>query len=141
MQSLDPAIDNAPGYKLYSTNAVMIATVFGTALAGSYLMAKNYQRLGNQTGARQALLYGFLVVIASLIVGHFLPESIPSVTVSISVMVAMGQATKQLQGKAFEQHLQNQGLYESCWKAWRISLLFMVVIVVIVVAGIVLLFP
>lgn len=132
---------NAPEYKLYGTKAVVIATFFGSALAGGYLMAKNYQRLGNKTGAKQALIYTFLAVIASLIAGYLLPESVPPFAVSLPVLVTMGQATKQLQGPAFEQHLQNHGQYESCWKAWGISLLFMVAVAVIAFAGFTLLLP
>lgn len=137
----DAVANRAPGYKLFSVKGTMIASFFGTPLAGGYLMAKNYQRLGNQSGARQALFYSLLAVIASLIAGYLLPESFPSMSVSLPILIGMGQAMKQLQGSALEQHLQNHGQYESCWKAWGISLLFMAVIAVICIAIFTLLIP
>jgi len=70
----DPFFDNAPKYKIYSIKAFVIATFFGTPLAGGYLIANNYQRLGNKAYARRALIYSLLVVIASLIIGLLLPE-------------------------------------------------------------------
>lgn len=127
-------IEKPPEYKLYTPKGVMIATFFGTAIAGGYLIAKNYKRLGNDSGAWQAMFYSLLVVIGSFIVGSFLPDNFPSMAVSVPVLFGMGVVMKHRQGAALEQHLQNHGQYESCWKAWGISLLFMVAIALILVA-------
>ena len=127
-------VRNTPTYKLYSTRSVVIATFFGTPLAGGYLMAKNYQRLGNRSYARLALFYTMLIVIASYFLGFVLPESVPSMTVTLPVVIMIGQAMKKLQGKSLEQHLQSHGKFESCWKAWGISLLIMAVVLLIIVA-------
>lgn len=129
-------VTDVPVYKLYSTRAVVIASFFGTPLAGGYLMAKNYQQLGNKTYARRALFYSLLAVIVSFCLGIVLPDAVPPMAVTLPVVMAMGQAMKQLQGTALEEHQKKQGQFESCWKAWGISLLIMIaVLLIILVCG------
>lgn len=125
--------NNTPDFKLYSVKGIVIATFFGSALAGGYLIAKNYQRLGKQSYARWALFYAVLALITTVFLGEVLLESVPATMVSIPIFFAMWLAAKQLQGAAIEQHMQNQGQLESCWKAFGVSLLVAVVILLFIV--------
>lgn len=134
-------VNQKPNYKLYTVKGVAIATLFGTPLAGGYLMARNYKLLGNKSYAKRAVFYSVLTIIASLLIGMLLPEQTPSVVVSVPVLIAMVQAMKYLQGPSLTVHQQNGGEFASCWKAFGISLLFMVAILALFVVGVMILDP
>lgn len=50
----------APKYELYSPGQIIGATILGSALAGSLLLAANYRRLGHVGLARTTLALGVL---------------------------------------------------------------------------------
>lgn len=126
----------SPSYKLYSANSVGIATFFGSPLAGAYLMSRNYKVLGNQKNAYMAILYGVLTLVASFILVLLLPDYIPSGILTLPELFATVQLMKHLQGPALEKHLSNNGALESRWKAFGISIMFMVVIMALMFIGI-----
>lgn len=127
---------NVSGYKLYSTKSVVIATIFGTPLAGGYLMAKNYERLNNKPNARRTMIYTFLFVVVWSFIAHLVSEDLPSTVFSTSALIAMWQSMKQFQGALLEKHRLSEGAFESSWKAFGISLIFAVAILLLVVVSI-----
>ena len=66
---VDPRL--RPQYKLYSLAAIDLATFFGSALAGAFLLTGNFRRLGNSDSARNvlflglAVFFGFALVLVS----------------------------------------------------------------------------
>lgn len=62
---------------LYNRTSVFIATLLGSVLAGSVLMAWNYQRTGQPTQAKKAWLYGFCGLLATCIASLYIPAGFP----------------------------------------------------------------
>jgi len=121
-------LPDVPGYKLYNIKAVVIATLFGTPLAGGYLMARNYIHLGNKKNAKRTLLCTLLVVTITYVFGNLFPNIHPFV-VTMPELLAMMHGMKMLQGDALKIHQGNNGKFESCWRAFGISLVIMIVII------------
>ncbi|MFK3660267.1 hypothetical protein ACI2I2_07040 [Scandinavium sp. NPDC088450] len=115
--------EHIPPYKLYSWGGVIVASLFGTILAGGILMGMNYQRMGMQKEATKTYWITVLVTIAGMTVGTLMPESVSPTTLSVPLLLGISYAAKQLQGPAISQHIEAQGQMESNWKAFGLSLL------------------
>ena len=62
MNQSHPGISATP--KLYSASGIDVATFFGSWLAGSILISRNFSRLGNADAARNAIIIGVAATIA-----------------------------------------------------------------------------
>lgn len=117
-----------PKYKLYSIKAVVIATIFGTPLAGGYLISRNFSVLGNKKYALWSIVFAVLAILVSFVLGNVIPENVPPMVVSLPILFVITQLMKTLQGSALDQHLSHGGKLESCWKAFGISMIFLIVV-------------
>lgn len=126
-----------PPYKLYDRSSIVIATVLGSPLAGGWLMALNYRRLGDRSTFRTCLILSFLGTAGLMALGFLLPERIPSAPFAIAGIFAMAGIAK-LQAPQLDQHRVRGGQLASRWKAAGVGLLFLVLISLIAV-GVVLL--
>ena len=128
LEQADP--NNAHDYKLYKVSGIGIATLVGTILAGGYLMAVNHRRLGNADKAKSTLVYSFLTFVGILVIAFLIPEdmSIPDTVFTVAQVVAMVAIAKQWFEQPIIAHRANGGLMASNWKAFGISLLFMIVL-------------
>lgn len=86
-------------------------------------MAINYNRLGDKVAARKTLFFSFLGFILILVVLILIPDYVPSLAISLPIMMAMAQIMKQLQGPIIAEHLERKGQLESKWTAFGISIL------------------
>ncbi len=117
-------------YKLYKISGIGIATMVGTILAGGYLMSVNHRRLGNTDKAKSTLLYSFLAFVGILVIAFLIPEdlNIPDVVFTVAQVAAMVAIAQQWFDAPIREHRANGGLLASNWKAFGISLLFMIVL-------------
>jgi hypothetical protein len=123
-----PAADGIPKYRLYPPGAVSLATVLGSPLAGSILMAVNYRRMGQKASAWKTFAAGSVGTIALLFAGQFVPDGVARGAL-IGSLTVMYQLAKQLQGQPIAQHRQRGGKIASYWKAAGIGLACMVLII------------
>lgn len=123
----------APSYTLFDSNAVGVATFFGTPVAGATLMFINERRLGNSRRGIVILL--LTLVITGLVV--LATWSIPpgaSLVFSIAMIIGMRFVADWLQGSAVKTHLQRGGKLASKWTAFWVGMAYLVAILAIVTA-------
>ncbi|WP_343577685.1 hypothetical protein [Pseudomonas sp.] len=127
-QTPSAVLKNAPGMAdgeaLYRLRAVGIATFFGTPLAGAWVMTQNLRHLGLHDRIQQVWYVGIAISIGLALLG-LLPDGIPLAPFTIVAVLSMHEYAKQVTGDALEQHASRGGTFLSNWRAFGISLLFL----------------
>lgn len=120
-----------PDYKLFDANSVGLATLLGSPIAGSILMALNYRRLKKPEWGASAAVLGLLLTGLLVVAGYFIPQS-ASAGISIGVIFAMRAMARTVQGCDIEEHVREGGRKGSAWAAagigFSVSLLAGVII-------------
>ncbi|AZD38316.1 Permease of the major facilitator superfamily [Pseudomonas chlororaphis subsp. aurantiaca] len=124
-----PAASTAP-LRLYSINAVGLATFLGTSLAGSYIIAANLKALGRESEVKKAWYVGIGLLVLMMVLSAVLPESVPAVVFVLPPLFAMNTYARQLFGPVVIEHKLSKGPFFSLWRVAGISLLFMLAFVV-----------
>jgi hypothetical protein len=123
-QSLQVSV---PTYTLFDANAVGLATIFGTPVAGSALMALNYRRMGQARKAAIALILGIAVTGVAILVGWNLPHTVSS-PIGLILLLATARMARSLQGPAVMDHVQRGGRLGSKWVAFGLGVTICAVI-------------
>lgn len=108
---------------LYTVNAVVMATVIGSLMAGVVLLALNYLTLGRRELAWRILQLG-LATFAVLMAGAYaLPadSALRLLMVPLQALIA-GVASVLLQGPRIRYHLDRGGKAHSLWRAAGVAL-------------------
>ncbi|HSX70652.1 MAG TPA: hypothetical protein VLF16_06935 [Pseudomonas sp.] len=106
---------------LYRMSAVGIATFFGTPLAGAFITTRNLRALGLHGQVQKTWWMGVGLLVAVMVVGYWLPES-ASMGLTVGQVFAMHYYAKPLFGDTVAGH---GGPFYSNWRAFGISLLFL----------------
>jgi hypothetical protein len=135
-----------PDYKLYSPGSIVLATFFGSPVAGGIVMAINYKRLGRLVAAVHAVVWTVVFTAAIITVAMILPDDvhIPNSAFVVPQLIAMYFLAASLQGRDLEEHQRRGGLRASAWGAAGIGVLVGVAIAVMVfgtIFGVVMLSP
>jgi hypothetical protein len=117
-------VEMAPAYRLYSLRAILLASIVGSPLAGSILMAVNYARLGKKANAALTLTLGLLGTVLVVMLAAQLPDGFMKGNIAIPMGLAFGtwRLAEALQGKALEDHADADGKFVSRWAAFGIGL-------------------
>lgn len=121
-------------YKLFKVSGIGLATFLGSMFAGGLLMSLNFQRLGQETKAKQALLYSGLATLFVIIVVSSIPESvdIPNTILTVPQIILVLYFAKNYQTTEIDAHIENGGLAESNWKAAGIALLVLIPLLLVI---------
>lgn len=107
--------------KLYSNNAISIATFLGGPLAAGYLIGKNFKALDKPDEARKSIILGVVVTIILLGTLFFLPEEImdklPNQFLPVIYTGIVWGIVNWKQGEILKIHKQNNNPFYSGWKA------------------------
>ncbi|HET9399737.1 MAG TPA: hypothetical protein VFO34_02200 [Candidatus Acidoferrales bacterium] len=115
---------SAPSIRLFDSTSVLMATLFGSPLAGGAVMALNYRRLGKPSSARWAFLIGILATAAAVFVGFkFTPPFWISTPIAVGLVLATKQVAETFQGGAIVAHATSGGMLSSRWAALGIGIL------------------
>ena len=136
--SVDTGRPSAPGYKLFSVGAIVLATFLGSPVAGTVLMAINYWRLGRRSAAWISIAAGVLATALIIAVAAALPEETPNSPFIIAQLLGMYFAARGLQESLISQHRHAFGRLASMWAAVGISLLVAVPLGLVLVAALLL---
>jgi hypothetical protein len=121
--------------RLYTHQQIGIAAFLGSFLAASWFYGQNLSGTGQPEKKTKALLTGLLATIAVMAIALVLPDSVPSVVISISCyFAARAYAEKQFR-KTVAEHLAAGGRRGSWWVVVGVSLLFAIAILAIAFAG------
>ena len=116
-----------PTYTLFDSTSVALATLLGSPVAGTGLMALNYQRLGKKNAAIAALAIGMAATGIAIAFGDRIP-TYATTGVGVGLLVATSNLAKSFQGPAVQQHVLRGGPLGSRWAAAGLGLVLMVVI-------------
>jgi hypothetical protein len=116
-----------PTYELFDANAVFLAALLGSPVAGGILMAINYKRLGKGGAAVGAIVMGIGVTAIAALAGYFTPGTYAA-GISVAFVVAMKGLAQAMQGKAVEHHEQLGGELASRWAAAGVGLVMLAVL-------------
>lgn len=130
--------------KLYSSNAIAMATFLGGPLVAGYLLCENYRVLGEEKKAKQAFVLGIIATIVVFGGLLLLPETIvdripnyvfPAIFAGIASWIV---ETKQ--GDILRQHKAFGNAFYSGWRSAGLALVSALIILICVV-GVVFLMP
>jgi hypothetical protein len=124
----------APAYDLYSPVQIGGATFLGSFPAACVLMARNYRRLGMASSAAKTLYCGLTATAALIVVSLLLPSDFPAWPIGLACTLGMYQAARQLQGRAFAEHVANGGHKASTWSVIGVALLSLCAMLVVFAA-------
>jgi hypothetical protein len=113
-----------PSYKLYDSGAVAIASFLGGPVPGTILMAMNYRRMGRPNQALLAGLAGVSTLLAAVLVGNLLPNSVAT-ALGVGLATATWKAAQALQGPDVDRHVNEGGTLGSRWVASGIGSVFL----------------
>jgi len=130
-QTLTPA----PSYTLFDANAVALATLLGTPVAGASLMLFNDHRLGRVGRGLLTLLVAIAVSALLVLICWNIPRRVPPVFGLIFAIV-MRSAASSLQGGAIKEHLRHGGRMASNWVALGVAIGFDALVFVVICAGV-----
>ena len=133
-------LDSTEGRRLYSVNAIVLASFWGLPLAGGIVMAINYRRLKRSKASNRTLLWSSVATIAFVYAVSLLPENLPRVALTLPPMIAMYFVADRVQGEVIAEHERNGGKLSSTWWAAGIGVacgvtLTIVGVVVLLVGG------
>jgi len=137
-----PAEARPVALKLYSDRQVLVAAFLGGPIAGGWLLAVNFGRLGRQRLVWVPLALGALGAVVMYVLGTLADAQNPHhsrTTLPVLAAIVCGAIARGVQGEPYKTNLANGGSRESWWKAvgWGLAglLLITIVVGVLVVAG------
>lgn len=125
--------------KLFSVWQITLATFLGTPLAGSLLLARNYQVLGKSGAAWKSFAGGVVSTIILMLIAFWLPENFPNAVLPVAYCFGMRQLVEYLQGDVISHHLKSGGRQGSWVITVAVGLGCLVLIFVFIFALLVLL--
>ena len=127
-----PATTEKPPFRLA---AIGIAGFVGTPLAGAWVMARSFERLGRHDLVRKAWTLGIGLFLVVNVLALLLPEKMSFTPINLACAVGMQHHAKQLIGPTLEAHLTAGGTVASNWRAFGVSLLFSLAVVATIFFG------
>ena len=118
--------------KFYSQRAILTATLFGTPLAASILLRRNFINLGKEELGRNTLIIGIISTIL-IFVGIFsIPEDIidkiPNFLIPAIYTAIIYFTIEKYQGQELKHHKENDRPFYSIWKAIGIGTVCLLVL-------------
>jgi len=116
-----------PQQKLYTEQAIAIATFIGGPLGGSYLISLNYMLLGDEEAGQRAIKWGLaatvLVVLAFFLMPEPVSEAVPNIVYNMAFTALFYYLAKRLQGANLAAHRQLRGRFITRWRAVGVGLI------------------
>jgi hypothetical protein len=106
---------------MYSPGQIAAATFLGSPIAGGWLLALNYKRLGESRSARAAIGLSVLAMAALIASAFVVPDRAMS-SLGIIPVVVMYWIAKSLQDAGYQRHLARLGRTGSNWHVLGIAL-------------------
>src|SRR5881394_1282219 len=125
--SQQPPPPPPPSYRLYDSKRVTLATFLGTPLAGGWLMALNYRRLGQRRQFWTCIILTIVGTGTFFALCALIPDSFPSTPVAAASIFAMSGIAR-IQAAMIEQHKARGGRLGSLWEAAGVGLVPLVLI-------------
>jgi hypothetical protein len=127
-------LSSVPDYKLYKDRAIYVGTFLGGPLAGGYLIAENFKKLGQPEKVKSTWMIAIAVAALLLVVVFLVPgfEKVPPYIIPIFYALAAQGLMKKYQLDALTAHVQKGGNVYSIWRAVLVGLIGCAILVGIV---------
>jgi len=123
-----------PESKLYTPAQIGIASFFGTALAGFYMLHANYQGMGQKRSAKWVGVTAVLVLPLLVLAVLLTPDSNYDRLLPAVCGLVMGFAANGLQGSVIQHSIQNRSARKrSFWQAFLVMVISLLVVLVLLV--------
>lgn len=125
--------------KLYSQNAIAVATFFGGPFAAGILIRKNCIAFGHERQGFNALVIG--IIITFLLFGciFVIPESdldkVPNALIPTIYTAIIYYIVEKLQGKELKAHKAEKGAFYSNWRATGVGAVCCVISIAVLIGG------
>ncbi len=116
-----------PSYTLFDSVAVAIATLLGSPIAGTTVMAVNYHRLKSAGKGVAAVALGLVATLLAIFFGNKIPYFL-SLTIAIGLLLLTKSLAQVLQGADVSDHVNRGGKLGSRWAAAGIGVAGLIVI-------------
>ncbi len=116
-----------PAYTLFDSVSVALATLLGTPIAGTILMAVNYRRLQEGGKAAAAVAIGVVATILAIVFGNMIPTTFSTI-VAVGLLLTTRSCAQSLQGPAVTQHVSQGGTLGSRWAAAGVGIAVLAVL-------------
>jgi hypothetical protein len=130
-----PAALQIPSYALYNSFGVALAALFGSPLAGAFLMALNYRRMGQRGRFWSTLAIGIGVTALAMGVSYLLPSSVAT-GLGIGLVAGIRQVARSTQGDAIDAHVAQGGKVASGWAAFGVGVAGLTALVAVIFGGV-----
>lgn len=123
-----------PESKLYTPTQIGIASFFGTALAGFYMLHANHQGMGQRTSAKWVGVAAVLVIPLLVLAVLLTPDSNYDRLFPVVCGLVMAFTANGLQGSVIQRSLQNKSAQKrSFWQACLVTIVSLLVVLVLLV--------
>jgi MFS family permease len=130
MTPTSASTSSPPAYKLDDPTSVILATLLGSPVAGTALMALNDHRSGRPRRALLILAIGVAVTALGFAFGSLIP-SWAGTAVGVGLAMATMNAAKSLQGAALRNHVEKGGRLGFHWAASAMGVAFLAIVIVV----------
>lgn len=125
--------------KLYSQNAIAVATFFGGPFAAGILIRKNCITLGHERQGFNALVIGIITTFLLFGCIFVIPESdldkVPNALFPTIYTAIIYYIVEKLQGKELKAHKAGNGAFYSNWRATGIGAVCCLISVAVLIGG------
>lgn len=118
--------------KLFTQNAIAVATYIGGPMAAGYLVKRNFDAQQQEKKGLNALFIGIIFTLLLLVLFFSLPEyifdSMPRAVIPLIYTAIIYFIVEKTQGKWLREHKETGGEFYSTWKAAGIGAIFLVIL-------------
>jgi len=120
---------------LYSSRQLFFASFIGSPIAAAWFAASNFRKLGEQTRARNIVLWGTMTTIAVMIIAFILPDRIPHSVFPLLYSLAIRMVAVTMFDPVVKEQKVAGATGGSSWTVVGVSFLWMLLVLAIL-AGI-----
>lgn len=118
--------DNYPSRteKVYKDREIWVATLLGGTLAAGYMVARNFQALGETGKVRKTWAVTFAATVIIFLIGFYAPylERFPGFLFPLVIAGIVVVLAQMYQGERVRRHISAGGQIQSWWKTLGVSL-------------------
>jgi hypothetical protein len=111
--------------KIFSPNQVAAGSFLGAPGAAVFLLWKNFNSLGNSSGAKRTLVWGCALIALLFVILPVLPSSFPNYAIPIAYIVAARWVAEKQQMSKQEILASEQYELQSNWNVFGVSIGFL----------------
>jgi uncharacterized membrane protein YiaA len=114
---------------LYTLNQILWTTLLGGPFAGVFMIADNFNTLGEPSKKRQVLITGFVLCLAVVLIGIYIGNHSPNSSGVVYAGILAGAISlvaKSMQETKINEYFKNGGVKKTNWSCLRLAIIFLI---------------